>query len=140
MEEISGKDSEDTSIESKDDLDVGFRGKFDAKHRTTDGHMVRSRAEMIIDNWLYMSEIVHAYERKLPVEEELYCDFYLPCGKVYIEFWGYENDDKYLARKKTKQDIYRKYEFNLIELNDSDIQNLDDILPRKLLKFGIQVY
>lgn len=118
----------------------GFRDKFEAKHRSADGHYVRSRAEMLIDNWLYMSEIVHAYERKLPVEEEVYCDFYLPVGKVYIEFWGMENDPKYLARKHEKLRIYEKYSFNLIELNDSDIQNLDDILPKKLLKFGIQTY
>jgi hypothetical protein len=103
-------------------------------------HYVRSRAEMLIDNWLYMSEIVHAFERKLPIEEDLYCDFYLPVGKVYIEFWGLENDEKYIERKQEKIKIYQKYGFNLIELNDADIQNLDDILPKKLLQFGIQAY
>ncbi|RVT59972.1 glycerol kinase [Niallia taxi] len=118
----------------------GFREKFEAKHRSADGHYVRSRAEMLIDNWLYMSEIVHAYERKLPVEEDVYCDFYLPVGKVYIEYWGLENDPKYQDRKKEKLKVYEKYGFNLIEIIDSDIQNLDDILPKKLLKFGIQAY
>ncbi|CAK8721009.1 DUF559 domain-containing protein [Candidatus Electrothrix gigas] len=87
-----------------------------------------------------MAEIVHAYERKLPVEENVYSDFYIPTGKVYIEYWGYENDEKYLARKKTKQEIYQKYGFNLIELEDKEVQNLDDILPRLLLKFGVQAY
>ena len=119
---------------------LGFRDKFEAKHRTADGHYVRSRAEMLIDNWLYMSEIVHAYERKLPVEEEVYCDFYLPIGKVYIEYWGLENDPRYMERKRRKVEIYQKYGFNLIEIEDEDIQNLDDILPKKLLKFGIQAY
>ncbi len=95
---------------------------------------------MLIDNWLYMSEIVHAYERKLPIEEDVYCDFYLPVGKVYIEYWGLEDDEKYLERKNEKLEIYKKYGFNLIELEDLDIQNLDDILPKKLLKFGIQAY
>ena len=80
----------------------GFREKFPATLRTADGHMVRSKAEMLIDNWLYMAEIVHAYERKLPIEEDVYCDFYIPTGKVYIEYWGYENDPKYLARKTAK--------------------------------------
>ncbi|WP_339138616.1 MAG: hypothetical protein WGN25_09925 [Candidatus Electrothrix sp. GW3-4] len=117
-----------------------FREKFEAKHRATDGHFVRSKAEMLIDNWLYMAEIVHAYERKLPVEENVYSDFYIPTGKVYIEYWGYENDEKYLNRKKIKQEIYQKYGFNLIELEDKDVQNLDDILPRLLLKFGVQAY
>lgn len=117
-----------------------FRHKFEAKHRSTDGHFVRSKAEMLIDNWLYMAEIVHAYERKLPIEEEVYCDFYIPTGKVYIEFWGYDNDEKYLARKQQKQAIYEKYNFNLIELTDEEVLNLDDILPRLLLKFGVQAY
>jgi len=119
---------------------AGFREKFEAKHRATDGHFVRSKAEMLVDNWLYMAEIVHAYERKLPVEENVYSDFYIPTGKVYIEYWGYENEEKYLARKKVKQEIYQKYGFNLIELEDKDVQNLDDILPRLLLKFGVQAY
>ena len=130
------------SHEEKDEKSdqIGFRDKFVAKHRTTDGHYVRSRAEMLIDNWLYMAEIVHAYERRLPIEEEVYCDFYLPTGKVYIEFWGMESDAKYLSRKNHKKEIYAKKGFNLIELNDEDVLNLDDILPKKLLKFGIQAY
>ena len=121
-------------------VEDNFRDKFKATHRSTDGHMVRSKAEMLIDNWLYMAEIVHAYERKLPVEEEVYCDFYIPTGKVYIEYWGLENDKVYLARKQTKKNIYGKYGFNLIELNDKEVQNLDDILPRLLLKYGVQSY
>jgi len=95
---------------------------------------------MLIDNWLYMAEIVHAYERKLPIEEDVYCDFYIPTGKVYIEFWGLENDARYQARKKQKKSVYEKYGFNLIELGDADVQNLDDILPRHLLRFGVQAY
>lgn len=129
-------DEEQTSQKAN----LGFREKFEAKHRSADGHFVRSKAEMLIDNWLYMAEIVHAYERKLPIEEDVYCDFYIPTGKVYIEYWGYENDVKYLARKKKKLEIYNKYGFNLIELNDEDVQNLDDVLPRHLLKFGVQAY
>ena len=131
----TGRKNENNSSEEK-----GFREKFEAKLRTTDGHFVRSKAEMLIDNWLYMAEIVHAYERKLPIEEDVYCDFYIPTGKLYIEYWGYENDQKYLDRKKTKQEIYKKYGFNLIEVEDKDVQNLDDILPRLLLKYGVQAY
>jgi hypothetical protein len=117
-----------------------FREKFEAKHRTQDGHFVRSKSEAIIDNLLYQYGIVHAYERKLPIDEDAYCDFYLPTGKVYIEFWGIEDDPKYLDRKKKKLEIYKKYDFNLIELNEQDIQNLDDHLPKKLLKYNIKVY
>jgi hypothetical protein len=90
-----------------------FREKFEAKHRTKDGHYVRSRAEVIIDNTLYEYEIVHSYEKKLPVEEEVYTDFYLPKGKVYIEYWGMESDPKYQERKQKKLEIYRNMIYNL---------------------------
>jgi len=136
VDNVKGVEKPKTDSDKMD----SFRHKFEATHRTTDGHFVRSKAEMLIDNWLYMAEIVHAYERKLPIEEEVYCDFYIPTGKVYIEFWGYENDEKYLARKEEKRAIYKKYNFNLIELTDSEVLNLDDILPRLLLKFGVQAY
>lgn len=96
------------SAEVKQDKQVGFRDKFKPTHRAMDGHWVRSKAEGLVDNWLYMSGIVHAYERLLPVEEELYCDFYVPAGKVYIEYWGLENDPKYRERKEQKKEIYKK--------------------------------
>jgi hypothetical protein len=141
IQDITGtKEPEKEEESNAKEGNTDFREKFPAKHRTTDGHFVRSKAEMIIDNWLYMAEIVHAYERKLPIEEEVYSDFYIPQGKVYVEFWGYENNEKYLARKKTKQDIYKKYGFNLIELTDEDVLNIDDTLPGQLLKFGVQAY
>ncbi len=89
IKEVKGEASESTQKEIEKSQDSNFRGKFIAKHRATDGHMVRSKAEMLIDNWLYMAEIVHAYERKLPIEE---------------------------------------------------VFNLDDVLPRLLLKFGVQTY
>ncbi len=119
--------------------DQGFRGKFPAKHRTTDGHWVRSKAEQLIDNWLYMAGIAHAYERRPSIEEEAYCDFYIPTGRVYIEYWGYENDRRYQARQEIKRTLYQKYGLNLIELSDEHIQNLDDYLPQLLIKFGIML-
>jgi hypothetical protein len=87
-----------------------------------------------------MAEIVHVYERKLPVEEDVYCDFYLPAGKVYIEFWGMEDDPRYAERMRAKKAVYAKYGFSLIDLNDEDVHSLDDVLPAKLLKFGVQSY
>ncbi|MEA1912055.1 MAG: glycerol kinase [Spirochaetota bacterium] len=140
LKEVSGEAGESTQQEIENTKEANFREKFLAKHRATDGHMVRSKAEMLIDNWLYMAEIVHAYERKLPIEEEVYCDFYIPNGKVYIEFWGLENDPKYAKRKEIKKEIYKKYNFKLIELTDEEVFNLDDVLPRLLLKFGVQTY
>ncbi|CAN5754515.1 hypothetical protein BH24DEI2_BH24DEI2_04650 [soil metagenome] len=134
---VKGEDAEEKAGPVSEEK--SFRERFPATHRATDGHLVRSRAEMLVDNWLYMSGLVHAYARQLPVEEELYCDFYVPEGKVYIEYWGLEDDPRYAARKATKKDIYAKYNFNLVELSNDHIRNLDDYLPKMLLKFNIIV-
>ena len=83
-------------------LEEDFRKKYPAKYRAQDGHYVRTKSEVIIDNWLYNHLIVHAYERKLPIDEDVYCDFYVPQGKCYIEYWGMQNTE-YLERKKKKR-------------------------------------
>lgn len=119
--------------------EVGFREKFPATHRATDGHMVRSRGELLIDNWLYTEQIIHAYERKVPIDEDLYCDFYLPTGKVYIEYWGLEDDPAYVSRKQKKIALYKSNGLNLIEIRNADISNIDDVLPAKLRQFGIKI-
>jgi hypothetical protein len=140
VRDLKGETPAEIPVQGKTNTseDVEFREKFKPTLRATDGHYVRSKAEMLIDNWLYWSELVHAYERKLPGEEDVYSDFYIPKGKVYIEYWGYdENDKKYTARKQKKLDIYKKYGFRLIEITDKEVQNLDDTMPRLLLKFGI---
>ena len=119
---------------------ANFRSKFPANMRASDGHGVRSRGELNIDNWLYYNNIAHAYERRLPLEnEEVYCDFYIPVGKVYIEYWGLEDEPKYIARKEIKKEIYKKYGFSLIELTNEHIENLDDYLPKMLRKFNVLV-
>jgi hypothetical protein len=138
IKESSGDASiqaEDQTIEITDD----FRVKFPANLRTPDGHYVRSRAELLIDDFLYKNGIVHAYERKLNIDEDMYCDFYIPSEKLYIEYWGLEENEKYAERKKIKQNLYAKYNYKLIELNDEDILNLDERLAAKLRKHNIVV-
>jgi hypothetical protein len=103
--------------------------------KTEDGHHVRSRAEALIDNWLYSKKIAHAYEQRLPVESEVYCDFYLPDQQAYIEYWGLEGDPEYERKKEHKLGIYREQGLALIELNENDISNLGDALRRKLSRF-----
>jgi hypothetical protein len=138
----TGSNYEENNSSSQDnftDIDE-FRQKYKANYRTQDGHRVRSRAEAMIDDYLYRNGIAHAYERRLPgINEDVLSDFYILKGNVYIEFWGMEENDKYAERKKKKQEIYAKEGFNLIEMNDNDIQSLDDTLPRKLKKYGINI-
>jgi len=119
----------------------------DATCVALDGHGLRSAGEVRIDNWLYMAEIAHACYRPLPLlytgEEgidgtsPLTSDFYLPQGKVYIEYWGH-SDSAYLKQKMRKRELYQQYQLNLIELEENDLDALDTLLPRELLKYGIE--
>ncbi|MDE2118861.1 MAG: glycerol kinase, partial [Betaproteobacteria bacterium] len=129
--------TEPTSMpEEAADKTEDFREKFPPLIRASDGHMVRSRAEAMIDAWLYENRIVHAYERLVRVEQKMYCDFYLPEYDLYVEFWGLESNPKYKARKEKKLEIYRQNELKLIEIKNEDINNLDDYLTGQLVKFG----
>lgn len=142
IDAATGKSYENGSNNNERTFDTDeFRKKYEAKYRTQDGHRVRSRAEAMIDDYLYNNGVAHAYERRLPgIDEEVISDFYIPAGKVFIEFWGMEENEKYQERKKKKLTIYANNNFNLIEMNDKDIETIDDVLPRKLKKFGVKIY
>ncbi len=116
--------------------ETDFRKKFPANFLCSDGHWVRSKAELLIDNWLYTRRppIAHAYERRLPVPEETYSDFYIPLGDCYVEYWGLDTKE-YLERKQKKLETFRKYDFRVISINDREIEKLDDLLPLQLLDF-----
>jgi len=126
-------------ISSKKEQKEDFREKFKADYRTNDGHYVRSRAELVIANWLFTEGIACVYKKRVPIKEDVYCDFYIPKGKVYIEFWGLKDDEAYLERKEKKIELYKKYNLNLIEIDNNTINNIDDYLPKELLKFGVSL-
>lgn len=130
---------------AEDDAPNDFRKKYPAEYRTKDGHYVRSKAELTIDDSLYLWGIPHAYEKKLPnTVENVYSDFHIPSGKgrpkaVYIEYWGMENDETYNKRKNKKIEIYNQLGLSLIQLNDADIKNIEDSLQKYLLQHEIKV-
>ena len=44
---------------------IDHRKNYIAEYRTKDGHYVRSKSELAIDNYLYNNNIIHAYEKKI---------------------------------------------------------------------------
>ena len=144
-EKIQTKENKQTIEKVDTDTVDDFRKKYPAEYRTKDGHYVRSKAELTIDDSLYLWGIPHAYEKKLPnTEQNVFSDFHIPSGKgrpkaVYIEYWGMENDEKYNQRKAKKIEIYNELGLILIQLNDGDIKNIEDSLQKYLLKHGVKV-
>lgn len=119
-------------------LDDSYEGKFTC----TDGHIVKSKSEMIIDNWLFDHSIPHAYEKKLPIDadgsHDLHPDFFLPAYKgdqddIYIEYWGYnESNIKYTESKNYKMKIYKQLNITVICLEEKDMMDISASMSRKL--------
>ncbi len=134
---VSPKQQDSETLKGYEQLN--FRDKYPTPFMTEDGHRVRSKSEMIIDNWLYNHNVVHAYEKKIPdIKEDLTADFYVPRAKVYLEYWGIINNPIYTKKRTKKLETYKRNMFDLIELTDKEIDNLDDFLTRELIQRGIK--
>ncbi len=100
-----------------------------------DGHVVRSKGEMIIDNWLTQQGIAHDYEHTIWVYgRPIKYDWCLPESKTYIEYWGF-GGKAYMRRKKEKLKLYKSGHVSLISIEDTDLQNIYKLLPPKFLPF-----
>lgn len=120
-----------TEVEFLDDT-------YEGKYICADGHIVKSKSEREIDNYLFSKGIFHVYEKPFPIDEDsahdLHPDFYLPKEDIYIEFWGYDDTNaKYAESKNYKLDIYRKRKITLICMYEKiDAKDIYTALDRKL--------
>lgn len=112
-------------------LNESYEGIYVCK----DGHIVKSKSERDIDNYLFEHKIAHAYEKALPIDGEIFKpDFYLKDLDVYIEHWGYDESNKeYTARKEYKIPKYRQKGITLIcTYEATDTQDVETSLQMKL--------
>lgn len=117
-------------------LDATYEGRLECD----DGHIVKSQAERDIDNYLFEKNIKHGYETILPIYDngkriELRPDFCIFDGneKIYIEYWGIENDQIYENKKEFKMPLYKKAGITLINMyKRTDMRNIRASLEDKL--------
>ena len=99
-----------------------------------DGHIVKSKGELIIDNYLTTLGIDHIYEKTIKIKgNNVKCDWQLPEIDVYIEYWGYSSK-KYNRRKNEKLRLYKMANKKLISIEylmfDDIYSNLDRMLKK----------
>ncbi len=99
--------------------------------KCVDCDLVRSIGEILIDNWLHSNNIKHQVEKKIPIPQLKYCDWYLPDYDLYIEFWG-DIHTKHPEARKIKERLYQKNKLKLVGIEVIDTDNLDEILKYKL--------
>lgn len=121
--------------QQKNTTRIDLRKNYPAEFRCDNGVYVRSLSELFIADWLYANRIAFEYEREIffqSCQHCAHCDFYLSDYDVYIEFWGMENDEQYMAYKQWKESLYEKNGLNLISLDFQDLKLFRDTFTRKL--------
>ena len=103
-----------------------------------DGHVLKTPLQMLVCNWLYLAQLAHACRRSLPVEEEIHADFYLPAGSVYIDCWEQASGPAEMRARLRKREIYSSMQLKSLEVDEEDAEQLDEVLGRGLLAFGIR--
>ncbi len=106
-----------------------------ARYVCDDGHVVKSRGEALLDNWLNRQGISHEYERSITLGgEHLKYDWYLPDKDVYVEYWGLATQD-YKKRREEKEKIYNKHKKKLVGIMNVDLEDINSKVKAKLLEF-----
>lgn len=103
-----------------------------------DGHRLESALHVRVCNWLYLAQLAHACQRALPTQEFFYADFYVPAGAIYIDCWEAEAPVGDFSSKFRKRELYQEMDLHHLEINADDGDNLDEVLGRGLLAFGIR--
>jgi len=111
------------------------------KYLAEDGHFVRSHGELIIDNWLFRNNILHAYEYRIQKEMAfIKRDFYLPRYEIFIEYWGMIGNASYNKIREEKINFYHNAGFKLVELFPVDVTMLSEVIRPKLAVYGVKFY
>ena len=102
-----------------------------------DGHVCRSLAEQVIDDWLSEHNIPHKREPYYPEH-----DSYNPSGRrradwlvgsTFIEYFGLSGDTVYDKKTKMKQMLAQEMDIDLIPIYPDDISNLEFVLRQLLI-------
>ncbi len=98
-----------------------------------DGHIVKSKGELIIDNHLHHLGLEHEYENIIEIQgNSVKYDWYLPEYEVYIEYWGYFGKN-YMKRKEEKLKLYQKGKLKLISIEDVMLKDIYSNLENELV-------
>ncbi|MCL4436733.1 MAG: hypothetical protein M1387_08480 [Thaumarchaeota archaeon] len=119
------------------------RNEYGARCVTLQGERVKSKAEKIIADYFYRSNIKYEYEKVAKTHAWIFSkeisrpDFYLQDYDVYVEYWGLldvENRRKrseYQHSMRWKMAQYHKNKIKFVSLYPSNLKNLDWIFRTK---------
>jgi len=122
-------------------LQAVLKALTEAEPECLDGHQHVHRSRARIDNWLYVAGVAHAVDYPLWVDEQtLKVDFYLPVLSTVIVYWPSASAPGELVEQLDLQTRLRRSHWSLIEIQQTELDNLDEVLSRELLKREYAVY
>jgi hypothetical protein len=98
------------------------------RHTTSDGHIVKSKNEYIIDEFLFSRGIPHEVDGMIDKSSEKYrYDFKI--GDIYVEVWGFSKDNNssrgiyYNNIRKLKEQFYKDRNLTLVSIEEKIFKN-----------------
>lgn len=117
-----------------------------ANHSALDGHKVNNTMQRRVDNWLYLTRVIHARDYRLQWGLDFaLADFYLPELSLCVECWAdqleqEQNRAAVIGEELEKHQLYKKHKVDFIEFRDENIHQVDEVLARELLRRGVAIY
>lgn len=120
---------------------LAFSGEASHPRKALSGQFMNTREALIVENWFYLVGVNHACNYPLSCGgDSVIVDFYIPEIQVCVDIWGANDNAGVLAKKLEKQDFYQKHAYDFIEIHDENISQLDELLAKQLLGFGLAIY
>lgn len=104
-----------------------------------DGRYLRSRFELMVANYLYISGLSYAYCREyyLSKQQSLLSDFYLPKSNVHIHFQRQDISPSELSQQLSRQQLAGEHSLKVVEVTPEDQGKLEQVLSKALLQLGV---
>lgn len=103
------------------------------------GHMVKSRSEMAIANFLFDNNLMFQYNSVATWadSDDFRSSFYLPKLELYIEYFPFDYLKEYQKALKLKVKHYEKKRKKLVYLTSEDEKNIEEALRLKMKPYVI---
>lgn len=108
-----------------------------ARRRTLDGRYVETLLQLRVSDWLYEAQLAYARNRRLPLDEPLWADFYVPKAGLYIECWERDVPTSELTRRLRTREACRELGLEYQEVAAADMERIDDLLSQRLASLGV---
>ncbi len=107
--------------------------------KTKTGHLVKTRAEMMIANFLFDNNLLFQYNAMATWadKDDFRATFYLPKLDLYIDHYPYDYLKEYQKVMKAKVKQYEKHKKKHVYMNSEDEKNIEESLRLKMKPYII---